>query len=95
MAVEYLSPQRRADLNIFTTHERMQPTLPGVEEATVVTSQGVDVESDPPSHVERETVTASRGPASDAPLCMQCGTQMSRAGSCYACSSCGNTSGCS
>ena len=32
---------------------------------------------------------------SDAPLCMQCGVQMMRAGSCHACPSCGNTSGCS
>ena len=32
---------------------------------------------------------------SDAPMCMQCGVQMVRAGSCHACPSCGNTSGCS
>ena len=32
---------------------------------------------------------------SDAPLCMQCGVQMQRAGSCHACPACGNTSGCS
>jgi ribonucleoside-diphosphate reductase alpha chain len=33
--------------------------------------------------------------APDAPLCMQCGIQMQRAGSCHACPSCGTTSGCS
>ncbi len=43
---------------------------------------------------------ASAAPApevvtSDAPLCMQCGVQMIRAGSCHACPSCGSTSGCS
>ena len=32
---------------------------------------------------------------SDAPMCMQCGVQMQRAGSCHACPSCGTTSGCS
>jgi ribonucleoside-diphosphate reductase alpha chain len=32
---------------------------------------------------------------SDAPMCMQCGVQMIPAGSCHACPSCGNTSGCS
>jgi ribonucleoside-diphosphate reductase alpha chain len=32
---------------------------------------------------------------SDAPMCMQCGVQMIRAGSCFACPSCGSTSGCS
>ena len=31
----------------------------------------------------------------DAPMCMQCGVQMIRAGSCHACPSCGSTSGCS
>jgi ribonucleoside-diphosphate reductase alpha chain len=31
----------------------------------------------------------------DAPLCYQCGMVMQRAGSCYVCSSCGTTSGCS
>jgi ribonucleoside-diphosphate reductase alpha chain len=100
MAVEYLSPSHRDDLNIFTTDERLQPTLPGVEEASVVTSQGVDVQSDPPSAVDSvrrrpEPAVVLRGPAADAPLCMQCGIQMNRAGSCFACSSCGSTSGCS
>jgi ribonucleoside-diphosphate reductase alpha chain len=48
-----------------------------------------------------EDNTAARGvvrPAGvvhDAPMCMQCGITMVRAGSCHACPSCGNTSGCS
>jgi ribonucleoside-diphosphate reductase alpha chain len=33
--------------------------------------------------------------AHDAPMCMQCGVAMIRAGSCHACPSCGSTSGCS
>jgi ribonucleoside-diphosphate reductase alpha chain len=33
--------------------------------------------------------------ASDAPLCYACGSKMQPAGSCYVCSSCGSTSGCS
>jgi ribonucleoside-diphosphate reductase alpha chain len=32
IALDYLSPEERADLGIFSTSERMQPTLPGVEE---------------------------------------------------------------
>jgi ribonucleoside-diphosphate reductase alpha chain len=46
-----------------------------------------------------EDNTPARGIAStkaiDAPMCMQCGVNMVRAGSCHACPSCGNTSGCS
>ncbi len=96
LAVEYLGPEVRSELNIFTTDERLQPTLPGVEEATAVTAQGTDVQPDPPSAVDvAEPARRLAMPAADAPLCMQCGTRMTRAGSCFACSNCGNTSGCS
>ncbi len=33
IALDYLSPEERADLGILSTSERMQPTLPGVEES--------------------------------------------------------------
>ena len=103
MAIEYLSPQERAELNILTTSERMQPTLPGVDDA-VETRQGSEMPVDPPSiesvttlltetqtRVVREVATINH----DAPMCMQCGVTMQRAGSCHACPSCGTTSGCS
>jgi tRNA(Ile2) C34 agmatinyltransferase TiaS len=32
---------------------------------------------------------------SDAPLCYACGAKMQPAGSCYVCTGCGSTSGCS
>ena len=32
---------------------------------------------------------------SDAPLCAECGSIMTRNGSCYKCGNCGGTSGCS
>ena len=32
LALDYLSKEQRAELGIFSTQERMQPTLPGVEE---------------------------------------------------------------
>jgi ribonucleoside-diphosphate reductase alpha chain len=38
---------------------------------------------------------AARAEPRDAPYCYQCGNAMQRAGSCYVCSSCGTTSGCS
>ncbi|HEX5366531.1 MAG TPA: vitamin B12-dependent ribonucleotide reductase [Acidimicrobiales bacterium] len=49
LAVNYLSFEERAELGILTTGERTQPTLPGVEETVVETSQGQDVPADPPS----------------------------------------------
>ena len=114
LAIEYLSVEERAELSIFTVDERLQPTLPGVEESVIETSTG--------SRDGAPTRSRSRRPASwptrwssarwrrrrsdntpaagvirthDAPMCMQCGVQMIRAGSCHACPSCGSTSGCS
>jgi len=42
-----------------------------------------------------EVLEAKLGHAADAPLCLNCGTKMRPAGSCYACEGCGSTSGCS
>ena len=49
LAVDYLSLEERRELNILTTGERTQPTLPGVEEGITETRQGSDLPSDPPS----------------------------------------------
>jgi ribonucleoside-diphosphate reductase alpha chain len=46
-------------------------------------------------HSSAELIEAMTGTASDAPLCMTCGTKMRPAGSCYVCEGCGSTSGCS
>ena len=98
LAIIYLSYEERAELGIFSTHERTQQTLPGVDE--VYTQMGSDTPSDPPSvePVDQLVATIDIGkPISDpnGPICMQCGISMQRAGSCHACPACGNTSGCS
>jgi ribonucleoside-diphosphate reductase alpha chain len=102
LAVEYLSFEERAELSIYTTAERTQQTLPGIEETAVETRQGSDIPADPPSIPSVEELqrqlqqpTPIRRIADDAPMCMQCGVHMIRAGSCHACPSCGTTSGCS
>jgi len=103
MAIEYLSPEERAELNILTTSERMQPTLPGVDDA-IETRQGSEMPVDPPSiesvttlltETQTTMVREVKTTNHDAPMCMQCGVTMQRAGSCHACPSCGTTSGCS
>ena len=53
LAVEYLSPEERADLGILTVAERMQPTLPGVEELTTPTSTGSEIVPDPAAYGRR------------------------------------------
>jgi len=106
LAVEYMTSAERAELGIFTRAERMQPTLPGVEETVVETAQGADVFSDPktiPSAAELEASMAAGGfghgeskAAGTGAICSACGSSnMRRAGACYVCGDCGSTSGCS
>jgi ribonucleoside-diphosphate reductase alpha chain len=99
LAVEYLPVEKREALGVLTVGERTQPTLPGVEEATTpsASSQDLPPEDRAPSSAMAEPTPA--GPAqartSEVVLCHVCGDMMQRAGSCYACPSCGSTSGCS
>ncbi len=113
LALDYLSYEERLDLGVLSTSERIQPTLPGVEESA---TPSVGLVDENPVAPESETTTlsadapsappASRASASaasalaraeqrDAPFCYNCGDVMQRAGSCYVCTSCGSTSGCS
>ncbi len=123
LALEYLTYDERAELGIFSIDERLQPTLPGVEESAIETRTGSEIAADPkslpsagelvaqldlglaskapnndvtnPGGIVRPAAAAPKVRQSDAPMCMQCGVQMIRAGSCHACPSCGSTSGCS
>ena len=103
LAIEYMTYDERAELGIFSVDERLQPTLPGVEEQVTATNQGSDLAPDPKSVAPGQLTFAPvdsqpamvQGRPSDAPMCMQCGIAMMRSGSCYVCTSCGSTSGCS
>jgi ribonucleotide reductase alpha subunit/intein/homing endonuclease len=111
LAVEYLTYDERLELGILTVDERMQPTLPGVEEAATAPERSVDLTPAGPSldldlsGSRPAPPAAPPGPRAaavpegsrriDAPYCYGCGMEMQRAGSCYVCSSCGATSGCS
>jgi ribonucleoside-diphosphate reductase alpha chain len=48
-----------------------------------------------PKIAESETTTRPRAAIDDAPYCSECGMLMTPNGSCYKCSNCGSTSGCS
>ncbi|MGI9577396.1 MAG: vitamin B12-dependent ribonucleotide reductase, partial [Microthrixaceae bacterium] len=96
LALDYLEYDEREALGVLGTSERIQQPLPGVEDAGVRTDQGHDLAPDPPSNRASNATPQGRSPRrSDAPLCMSCGVGMARAGSCYVCSECGTTSGCS
>jgi len=94
LALDYLDPSEREELGVLSTSERIQPTLPEVVEQATPTV-GVSVQPTLVDMSDKSTATVSRAPQLDAPMCFQCGNAMQRAGSCYVCSSCGATSGCS
>jgi len=110
LAVEYLTTDERAELGIYTRQERLQPTLPGVEESIVETMQGTDVFADPKTIPSASDLVAqidagaysappshgSTKAAGTGMICSACGSaNMQRAGACYVCGDCGSSSGCS
>ena len=110
LAVEYLTADERAELGVFTREERMQPTLPGVEESITVDTRGTDVFADPKSIPSANDLVAqidsgafsappshaTNKPAATGMICSSCGSaNMQRAGACYVCGDCGSSSGCS
>ena len=99
LAVDYLSLDEGIELGILSTGERLQPTLPGLEDVEIAGAArqeeerfgfGGDVQAIPP-RLELSIAYEHN----DAPLCYSCGNMMQRAGSCFACPTCGSTSGCS
>ena len=110
LALDYLSRDEREEVGVLSTSERVQPTLPEVVEQatpTVGITPSFDLGSpgesirDRAERVERVAqdpsprTSARRSEMRDAPMCYQCGNVMQQAGSCFVCSSCGTTSGCS
>ncbi len=104
LAVAYIDKDKREAMGIMTVGERLQPTLPGVEEATTPSATSMDLpfEDRAPSDALRvrneqpaPAVAAPTPSSREMVLCHVCGDMMQRAGSCYACPSCGSTSGCS
>jgi ribonucleoside-diphosphate reductase alpha chain len=111
LALDYLTPDQREALGIKSIEERKvaaaefaprtadelpaRPDAGGAtEEPGATDPRPIEIvatrpaESTPPS-------TSGSAMASDAPLCYSCGSKMQPSGSCYVCSSCGSTSGCS
>ena len=89
LALDYLPADKREELGIRSVEER---------KAAVNGAGYVPAEDAPPAPRPVELQPKDTPPelkAVDAPLCYSCGSKMQPAGSCYVCTTCGSTSGCS
>jgi ribonucleoside-diphosphate reductase alpha chain len=77
--------------------ETLAQSAPVARHATDVVDEDDAAELPAPSgvHSSTELLESLMGSSADAPLCMNCGTKMRPAGSCFVCEGCGSTSGCS
>ena len=83
------------DLETLAQSAPVNASAPTVdaEDTQVVEAKAKPVESS--VHSSTELLDSLLGSSADAPLCMNCGTKMRPAGSCFVCEGCGSTSGCS
>ena len=99
---------RRLALDYLSFDDRLELGLASLEDMPMDTEQVSLLSDDSPAPVVTEEapkeLTAAPAPTqapakasadSTAPLCYNCGNQTQRSGSCYVCTSCGSTTGCS
>jgi ribonucleoside-diphosphate reductase alpha chain len=105
LALDYLSFDDRLELGLASFEDMGEAQTTLLELTAVPTVPAPSSASDgiPVAAPERtvlaaavtDPVQSSAPQDSTAPLCYNCGNQTQRAGSCYVCSSCGSTTGCS
>jgi ribonucleoside-diphosphate reductase alpha chain len=108
LAMDYLSFDDRLELGLASiddmpeaqtsllTDDKSPADNIGKEEVQPVEEAKVEaVKADPAPVVSEPVAKKSTTADQAAPLCYNCGNQTQRAGSCYVCTSCGSTTGCS
>lgn len=93
LALDYLSYDDRLELGLASIDDMPEAQTTLIEEAVTETiSQQIAEPS-----IAKTNISAKKVALIDdnAPLCYNCGNQTQRSGSCYVCTSCGSTTGCS
>lgn len=86
LCIDYLPREQREALGLLSVAERTEALEPVAE----------SVETEPSAHTPAVLpIVQSSGFTLAAPLCNRCGIAMRKAGVCWSCDSCGDTSGCS
>lgn len=94
LALDYLSFDDRLEIGLASIDD-----MPDENQTTLI-------DAEEPKVVEQPKIVAAAAPVVEpvkrqqikddtAPMCYNCGNQTQRAGSCYVCTSCGSTTGCS
>jgi ribonucleoside-diphosphate reductase alpha chain len=92
LGLKYLSKEDQDALGLAKTMVENNETQAKLVEPTQKLAEHRVMEQASPGRLEPDLLTFD--PQSDAPACDNCGMIMVRAGSCYKCLNCGNTSGC-
>lgn len=99
LANTYLSFDDRLELGLASIDDMPEAQTSLLEESPAVDEQQPEAKAEvaPKAAAVSPAPSVSTKPVADdtAPLCYNCGNQTQRAGSCYVCTSCGSTTGCS
>lgn len=104
LALDYLNFDDRLELGLASIDEMPEDQISLLTDDRSTDGQLVDAsehslqEEPKPAPVAAKVEAPKAGKKDDghaAPLCYSCGNQTQRAGSCYVCTSCGSTTGCS
>jgi len=103
LALEYLPYETRERLGIYSVAERTEALDAEYGRAPQLGDGGAAVaNASAPAPAAKAASKGTSGFAgssvpidADAPMCLDCGIKMQRAGACHVCDSCGATSGCS
>lgn len=103
LALSYLSFDDRLELGLASIDDmpELQAALPieepaKTEEVVTKVEKVVETKVEEPAKAVSQPVPQMPSKADDAaPMCYNCGNQTQKAGSCYVCTSCGSTTGCS
>jgi ribonucleoside-diphosphate reductase alpha chain len=101
LALTYLSFDDRLELGLADFDDMPIEQTSLLEETVAITAEEpvvAEVKADPaPSAAVEVPKPKKKQPVADAaaPMCYNCGNQTQKAGTCYVCTSCGSTTGCS
>lgn len=96
LALDYLPFDDRLELGLASLDDvSEQQTSLIADDQSVVAPGQAEQETEVDGTLKRPKSTAKVSQDSTAPFCYNCGNRTQRAGSCYVCTACGSTTGCS